>query len=141
MRQTKCKRILECKLTNEELILRAKTMSQTMNKHKAAEDRLKSATSQIKAEIQQLESEINGHQVVVASGNEFRELECVITYNWDDKTRSITRPDTGEIVEVDIIPESDLQEHLAILQEENNAILGVPENDSVSESSYAGDSK
>lgn len=129
MRQTKCKRVLDCVLTDMELIQRAKTMSQTMNKKVAADDKLKSATTQIKAEIAQLESEIKSLQVVVSSGKEFREIECKIDYDWDKRIKSVVRTDTGVIVEEDIIPESELQEHFKFLEDENKAIMSIPENE------------
>lgn len=122
MREKKCKRVLECKLTDGEFISKAKELSLTLAKHDAAEDKLKSAQTQIKAEIQSLEGEVNKLKKVVASGIEFRELECLVHYDWDAKTKSIIRPDTGETVDVDIIPESDLQEHFSFLKEENEKL-------------------
>ena len=129
MRQSTCRRTLECKLTEKEFTERAKALSQALANKDRAEGRLKSATSQIKAEIEEHTSEYKSLQVVVASGLEFREITCNVVYDWDAKTKSIIRPDTGEIIDVDIIPESDLQEHMEGIAEENKILNMTPENE------------
>ena len=122
MRQKTCKKMLECKLTTEELVVRSKELSKALDEHDAAEDRLESARTQIKAEIASVEGTINKLKKVVGSGVEFREIECNIVYDWDKKEKIIVRSDTGETVDVDIIPEEDLQEHLELIERENAKI-------------------
>ena len=122
MRQKTFKKMLECKLTTEEHLKKSMELSKTLDSIDAAEDKLEMAKSQIKSDITSLEATKNKLKKIVSSGVEFREVECDIVYDWDANTKSIIRPDTGEVVDVDIIPEADLQEHLSFLEEENREI-------------------
>lgn len=101
------------KLTTEEFCDRSKKMSDAHKRLKAAEDRLKTVQSQIKAEIVALEGEFNMHSEIVSAGEETRETDCTIVYDWESKQKQTVRADTGEIVRVDPIDEEDLQEELS----------------------------
>ena len=48
----------------------------------------------------------------IEDGNEIRDIECSWQYDWSRSERSLYRLDTGEIVETDIIPEHEKQQHL-----------------------------
>jgi hypothetical protein len=82
-----------------------------------AEDSLKSFSAQSKAEIQGAQEKINLLAAKLSTGKEYRNVICDVVYNWDNGTRTYVRTDTGEIAGDDIIPESDLQEHMAIERE------------------------
>jgi len=53
-----------------------------------------------------------GHKLT--SGKEYREVECLIEYDWKEKARRWIRKDTGEEAKQDIIPEDLLQEEMEL---------------------------
>ena len=112
MRPTKAVLPIECVLSNEDKLNYSRDLANAISKMKRAQDRSKSFSAQIKAEIQAYDATINLLSEKINAGKEFRDVECRIEYDWDKKTKSWFRIDTGEIVAEDIITEKELQEEL-----------------------------
>jgi hypothetical protein len=117
MRITKEILDLECFLTDEEKLKYSKQMAEAFTNKCRAEDAMKSFSSQKKAEIQNLESAVNLLADKLNSGKEYRPIECMVEYNFDDKTKRWIRNDTQEIIKEDIITEEELQEELNLRNE------------------------
>lgn len=101
---------LECVLTNDDRLAMSKDLSDSINKMKAQEDKLKTAQAQIKSEIQMLDANINRLSNCISTGKEFRDVECTIEYNFVTGTKTWYRTDTGEEAKNDIISERERQE-------------------------------
>jgi hypothetical protein len=118
MRKTKEVRKLECILTDSEKLNYSKELSDAIHEKSHYEDSLKSYSTQAKAEIQLCQEKINLLASKISTGKEFREVECVIVYNWTDGKRYYHRPDTGAIIDFETIPAEDLQEHIDLKEKE-----------------------
>lgn len=105
---------LECVLTDEETLKYAKEMAEATNKLNQLEDSKKSYNSQIKSEIDSAAAKVNLLSRKVASGKEYRDIECDIVYDWDEKVKRFYRKDTGEFVRECIISEYELQEEMEL---------------------------
>jgi ribosomal protein S28E/S33 len=105
---------LPCVLTDEEKIKYGLEQSEALQKMAECENLKKQFDTQIKADIEKHEARAHeiGHKLT--SGKEFRQVECRIVRNWEEKTRVWIRTDTGEIAQQDIIPEHELQEELEL---------------------------
>jgi len=107
----------ECELTNEEKLRAGKELAARMGKVARLQERLAGFRGQIQAEIRVLNAEINALGQKLESGSEYRDVECVVHYNWGQKEKLLLHPKTGEIVSRDVIPEGELQEELEIASE------------------------
>jgi len=116
MRPAKEVMMLPCQLNDKEKIEYGLKQAEALQKMEEAENKKKEFDSQIKADIEKYEAAAHeiGHKLT--SGKEYRDVECVIDYDFKEKTRTWNRKDTGEEVKQDIIPEEMLQEELALGQ-------------------------
>jgi hypothetical protein len=116
MRPAKEVMMLPCQLNDKEKIEYGLKQAEALQKMEEAENKKKEFDSQIKADIEKYEAAAHeiGHKLT--SGKEYRDVECVIDYDFKEKTRTWNRKDTGEEVKQDIIPEEMLQEELAFGQ-------------------------
>ena len=105
---------VECKLTREEKLKYSEELAENINQKKRTEDSLKSYKSQAKSEIEKAEASINLLSQKISSGKEYRAVKCKVEYDWDKKTRSWIREDTGEVVKDDIIPEELFQQNMDV---------------------------
>jgi hypothetical protein len=88
---------------------------------KAAEAARKTAnlaaySKQIKGEIGTLQDQMANLSEKLNTGKEFRPVECLVRYDWENKVRKWIRTDTMEEEKNDIIPEEDLQEQMKLDQ-------------------------
>lgn len=105
---------LECTLTDAEKLVYGKELSQNLNKIQELDGQLQRFKDGIKSEMTTCETTVNVLSRKIDTGKEFRMIECAITRNWETKTRTWTRTDTGEVVKDDIIPEHEIQEELEL---------------------------
>ena len=97
----KITKLLECKLTPEELQRYGMQLAHQNQELARLEDRKKRAMSQLKSEIDAAQAEINCIAQTLARGYEEREVECEILYNTpEDGIKTIRRTDTGETIQV-----------------------------------------
>lgn len=112
MRKDKESLNLECVLTDSEVLTYSRTMAEEISRKQHMENQKASYTKQMTAEIATHEAKIAVLSEKVKNGKEWRDVECRVIYDWDNKTRAWIRNDTGEIAKTDIIPEEDLQEEM-----------------------------
>lgn len=107
---------LNCKviLTNEEMLNYGKAVAAINSKKVLTENGMKTFVAQKKAEIAECEATISRLSEIVNNGYEYREVECRIHYDWESKTKTWFRADTGEIEKTSIISESEMQEYLDV---------------------------
>lgn len=119
MRIEKEKLLLPCVLTNDEKIAYGLEMATEQQRVMEAEGRKQSFNSSIKAEIESHEARAHEIGNKLTTGKEYRDIECKIERNWEEKTRRWIRLDTGEIAREDIIPEHELQEEMELNEAKN----------------------
>jgi hypothetical protein len=110
MREKTVKRELECILTDSELKDYSKILATSVREKTKLEADLKSYSSHKKAEIETHNGTIALMSEKVASGKEYRDVVCDVTYRWDLKIKTYTRRDTGDVFGNDIISDRELQE-------------------------------
>ena len=113
------KLMLACVLTNEEKLSYGLEMATEQQRVVECEGRKQSFNSSIKAEIETHEARAHEIGNKLTSGKEYRDVECKIERNWEEKTRHWIRLDTGEIAKEDIIPEHELQEEMELQEAKN----------------------
>ena len=117
-RQTRAVETLPCKLTTEELLQKGVAIADAHAKMAELEKELDGIKKHFKAEIETCEKDIQKLGTQLQTGKEYREVECSITYDFDDKKiKTYIRKDTGEIVHEYPVSESDLQEELRFREE------------------------
>jgi hypothetical protein len=119
VRIEKEKLMLACVLTNEEKLSYGLEMATEQQRVVECEGRKQSFNSSIKAEIETHEARAHEIGNKLTSGKEYRDVECKVERNWEEKTRHWIRLDTGEIAKEDIIPEHELQEEMELQEAKN----------------------
>ena len=105
------KKNLTCLLTVEEMKTLGVELADASQKKTRLEDDKKQAMSQYKAEIDAADAEINAISQKISSGREIRMVECTVRYHTpQDGMKTIERNDTGEIVEVVKMTDSELED-------------------------------
>lgn len=105
------KKNLTCLLTVEEMKTLGVELADVSQKKRRLEDDKKQAMSQYKAEIDAADAEINAISQKISSGREIRMVECTVRYHTpQDGMKTIERNDTGEIVEVVKMTDSELED-------------------------------
>ena len=94
-----CKRFLKYTFNEDEIKELGKSLAKVFNDHTEAEARLKSVSTQIKSEITALEGTMGSMAEKIRSGYEHRDIECKREFNYRLGSVTITRLDTGEVVE------------------------------------------
>jgi hypothetical protein len=113
---------LPCKLTTDELLQKGVAIADAHAKMAELEKGLDGIKKHFKAEIETCEKDIQKLGTQLQTGKEYRDVECSITYDFDDKKiKTYTRNDTGEVVHEYPISETDLQEELKFREEVERA--------------------
>lgn len=103
---------LECRLTDEELKTSAKTLAEALRQRGAEESTLETLKSQFKAKITQLDGQVSEMAGRLNSEKEFRTVECEMTFDYQEGTKTTVRKDTGEEVRKEKITDEERQLHL-----------------------------
>ena len=114
VKAVKCKRSLEHKLTKDELLSYSKELSVKLSDKNRQEESLTSFQSQAKSKIKELEGGISYLSEKIYSEKEYRETECEWRYDFKAGTKSLTRLDTGEEIDTEVIAEHEKQEEMAL---------------------------
>ena len=117
MRKEKDVLTLQCILTDEEKESYSSKLAQAVSDKRRKDCEMENYRTQHKAEITQFENAIVLYAEKVNTGKEFRPIECSIVYDFEEKTKTWFRKDTGEFAKDDIIPESELQEEMELRKE------------------------
>lgn len=108
-------RKLKCDLSEQEVRERADKLAMLVGEKDSLEDSRK-VDSKRRKEIDQLGATMCRLGIEISTRSEFRNVECVEERDWDDKTVSLVRKDTGEVVESRKMRPDELQGELVALQ-------------------------
>jgi hypothetical protein len=90
----------ECKfeLTDSEIVKRSASMTNAMNELDAEINRFKAEKDKHNANLKMINARIQKHRTAIDTRTEWREIECVLDYDFQRGTVDIIRPDSGERV-------------------------------------------
>lgn len=116
---------LKCEFTDAEIADFARQLARANQSRGSIEQQKKEVDSQLKAEIECQNSIINRLSGLVATGSEYRAVECTVQLDTPENGRKrIVRIDTGE--EVKIVPMTDADRQIALdLQEKAEVAEGA----------------
>lgn len=103
---------LKCYLTEEEKAKAAANLVQRMEDLTRKNDALTAIKNQFKGEVARIEADISHYQSLVRDGYEFHDVPCRVARNYETENITITRLDTGEIIEDRRMYGSELQRTL-----------------------------
>lgn len=113
MEETKLfKKSLSCNLTDEELLAYSKELAKASQDKEGTDRKRKEVADDYKAQITKLDAEISILSRKIGNGYEHRDIECYWLYDWAASRKSLIRTDTGEIVQMAAIEESEKQKNL-----------------------------
>lgn len=106
---------LQYRFTEAELIALGKELGESQLKLRQLDDDRKMVADEWKAKISFAEAHINSLSNKTSSGYEYRDIECTVTLNTPvDGDKTVTRNDTGEIVKIMPMDESEKQDELPL---------------------------
>ena len=97
------------RFNREELGKIATDLSQKVQELHEKEDRKKDVASQIKAEIDAVNSELNRLANCHRNGLEYRNIKCELSFDFEASKRTYTRKDTGEVIKEEELRQADYQ--------------------------------
>ncbi len=104
---------LPCKLDAQELLLKAKSLSQLLCDKGNVELEKKDANADFKRRLDAIETRVCELGLEVRTGREYRDVQCVERADYQDNRVEIIRVDTGEVVRMRPLEVHERQESLA----------------------------
>lgn len=89
----------ECVLTTDERLARAKELTNTFAEKDHTEESLAAMKSQYKSKLEAFAATISKLVQIIASGREFRTVECWREWRYDTREVVCVRGDTAEVIE------------------------------------------
>lgn len=105
-------RMLPCKIKDVEIIEHAREQSALLNQLEAIKSEKKAAIGSYNKNIKDIEKALKIETAIITDGTMDAEVKCTSKYFWDIKEFTVTRNDTGELIEKDEIPESKYQNEM-----------------------------
>lgn len=104
---------LQCKLTDEELQGYGMEMAALLSKIDLLKEELSKFRAEVKKNVDIITNRVEYLKSVMGTKSEFRDVECVVRYNFDSGEKIWIRLDTNQIAQKAMIPDEELQESLA----------------------------
>ena len=108
---------LECVLTDQEKLFYSKDLTEHIEGKKGSEDALKSFKSQMKSEIDGHIAAINLLSNKIGTGKEYRVVDIEIHFDYNTRTKTYIRTDSGQVYKTETIRQDELQLHLDLEEE------------------------
>lgn len=109
---------LACKLTQDELLSYGREISEKSIKRAELEAKKAAEAKLIKESIDGLNSDVRNLAHIVRAGEEFRNVETEVHYDYTAKLVSVYRLDTGELVRDRVMTPDELQLEMEIVKAE-----------------------
>lgn len=107
-------RNLPCKLTDAELLSKADELSVVVQEINAEEDRQTDLKAQMKARLTELDARKTRLAITIGRKEEYRDTDVSVMADIQAGTVSVTRVDTGEIIETRPMTEDEKQRALPL---------------------------
>lgn len=105
---------LPCKLSQAELMQFSKDLANSYERRNEIESNLETFKSQIKAQLAEVDGNIQKFSGLVSCEVEYRMIDCEILYDFKSGKRTLTRKDTGEVIRTDDITGEERQMELKV---------------------------
>lgn len=102
-------RTLAVQLTDAELLEQAKRMAEATEEAEAAEAEQKTAATHYKAKAEEARGKAKAARTLLRNGYDYRSVKVTMTLDFDKKIVTITRDDTGAVVEAREMTARELQ--------------------------------
>ncbi len=113
---------LRCDFTEPEMLDMGKRLARANERLDALAREKEEVVSAIKARASKIESEVSDLSQNLNKGYEYRDIECTVEYHKPENgKKTVTRLDTGELVEVTPMDAHEMQEQLPLQAEEVGA--------------------
>ncbi len=109
MGANRIRRSLPVQLTEHEVIQASKDLARATQELSKVVNRKKEVNASLAAQQKVAEATIEILALKVSTGEECRDIECEVSINLADNTKTIFRLDTGEIIETTSATQDDLQ--------------------------------
>lgn len=119
MTQKTCFRMLKCVFTEHEMTAFRDQIADEIVELGSLEDEKKAVVSGFSAKINEKKASTNNLASKIKNGYEYREIRCLVSYDYHNGIKTIAREDTGEIVAEERISEDECQRILPIEDEQN----------------------
>ena len=106
---TKISRNLMVELSEDEKKKYGRNLANLLYDKGQIEAEKKAAMDGFKEKLSSLEVDAGKLASAIRDGAEHRDVECEWVFHWDSLTKTLTRTDTGEIIETDMIGPDDRQ--------------------------------
>jgi hypothetical protein len=111
--QKKITRNLKCILTEDETRIYGMDLARSNASKDESEERKKEVDAQLKAEIESHSTRALNLARKINNGYEYRDVECLTEFDFTKNSATITRVDTGEVVEKRAMTDDERQAGLA----------------------------
>jgi hypothetical protein len=102
-------RTLSVQLTDAELLEQARRMAEATEEAEAAEAEQKTAATHYKAKAEEARGKAKAARTLLRNGYDYRSVKVTMTLDFDKKIVTITRDDTGAVVEAREMTARELQ--------------------------------
>lgn len=102
-------RTLAVRLTQNELLEQAQKMAEASEDVESAESDQKTASTHYKAKAEEARGKVKAARILLRNKYDYRSVKVTLIKDWKTKTVTITRDDTGEIVEAREMTAKELQ--------------------------------
>ena len=110
LRSAKTSEYLRYDFTEPEFVEHARTLGRLNQELARAEDRKKSVTAELAADVKRHQDEVANQSRLVSNGYEYRDIECEIQFHVPEKgKKTIIRTDSGEVVRVGFMTGEEMQ--------------------------------
>ena len=111
LRTAKVTEYLRYDFTDAEFMEHAKTLGRLNQELARSEDRKKSTTAELAADVKRHQDAVSAASQLVSNGYEYRDIECEVRFHEPEKgKKTIVRLDSGETVRVAFMTGQEMQE-------------------------------
>jgi DNA segregation ATPase FtsK/SpoIIIE-like protein len=127
--RSEASRILKCELTQAELLTMGQELADAHSEHESITNELESIKAEFKGKIQAEEGKIGSLSAKIRAGYEHRQVKCATVKDWKSKTVTVTRLDTGAIIENRPMNQEELQMPLLPSDDQDTGVPPAPSPD------------
>lgn len=106
------KRHLPVKLTDVELLDISRELAKDSQDLQESENRKKEVNAEFTAKMNGMKSSIEIASRKISTGEEYRDVDCEVQLNTEERKKIVTRTDTWKVVKTENLTTDDLQQEL-----------------------------
>ena len=126
-------RVLAVRLTEDELLEQGRKMAEASEEAEQAEADQKSTGAHYKAKAEEARGKARAALTLLRNGYDYRSVKVTLTKDWDTKRVTVSRDDTGEIIEARDMTAKELQIPIPGTSEEQKPEVAAAEPEKAEE--------